>query len=69
MIKFEEKHKQVLRNIGYPDFDFEAADDDSFLHVYGLVEDEMLDPGLDLNDELNDCGMACQDILYLVADV
>jgi hypothetical protein len=68
MIKFEEKHRQVLRNIGYPDFDFEAADDDSFLHVYGLVEDELLGPGLGSDGEVNEYGIACEGILDLVAD-
>jgi hypothetical protein len=34
---------RFLRNIGYPDFDFEAADDDSFARVYSAVEDAMLD--------------------------
>jgi hypothetical protein len=66
-IKYNSEQAKVMERIGYPDFDFETAVGEEYDKAYDALSDALTYYGV-VHDEINDFGLACESILYMIAD-
>jgi hypothetical protein len=67
-ITYSEQQLQVLQDIGYPDFDFENADDDSYFDALDKLEDALIIKGINRDDSINEYGLVCESILDFIGE-